>query len=92
MIFRPGPFKIIFTAICVAILAQLGLWQLDRLEWKTALLAELAEERKKDASQANLRDALKTPQTILDRDIVYERGYLKGRLQTDRAILTNKPR
>ena len=39
--FRPMPGLTLVTAICVSILISLGTWQYHRLQWKTALLAEV---------------------------------------------------
>jgi surfeit locus 1 family protein len=40
---RGFPFGLtIFTAICLAILISLGVWQLQRLQWKETLLAHIA--------------------------------------------------
>lgn len=39
--FNPMPGLTFVTVICVAILISLGTWQYHRLQWKTALLAEV---------------------------------------------------
>lgn len=39
--FQPMPALTLVTVICVAILISLGTWQYKRLQWKTALLAEV---------------------------------------------------
>lgn len=39
--FKPMPGLTLVTIICVAILISLGTWQFKRLQWKTALLAEV---------------------------------------------------
>jgi len=39
--FKPMPSLTIVTVICVFILISLGTWQYQRLQWKTALLAEV---------------------------------------------------
>ena len=39
--FKPMPGLTLITAICVIILMSLGTWQYQRLQWKTALLAEV---------------------------------------------------
>ncbi|MBK1640108.1 SURF1 family protein, partial [Rhodothalassium salexigens] len=39
--FRPGPGPTLLTLAALAILIGLGLWQLQRLDWKTALLDEI---------------------------------------------------
>lgn len=43
-----------FTAISVLILCTLGWWQVERLQWKNRLLAELAREYQKDAEKVRL--------------------------------------
>lgn len=39
--FKPMPWLTVIVAICLAILISLGTWQYQRLQWKTALLAEV---------------------------------------------------
>jgi len=39
--FKPMPWLSIVTVICTAILITLGVWQYQRLQWKTALLADV---------------------------------------------------
>lgn len=39
--FRPMPWLTAITAVMFAILISLGVWQFKRLQWKTALLAEV---------------------------------------------------
>lgn len=39
--FKPMPWLTAIVAICLAILISLGTWQYNRLQWKTALLAEV---------------------------------------------------
>ena len=39
--FKPMPWLSVIVAICLAILISLGTWQYQRLQWKTALLAEV---------------------------------------------------
>lgn len=39
--FKPMPWLTVIVAICLAILISLGTWQYHRLQWKTALLAEI---------------------------------------------------
>jgi len=38
---RPMPWLTVITAVMLAILISLGIWQYQRLQWKTALLAEV---------------------------------------------------
>src|SRR6185437_12087378 len=39
--FRPLPALTLFCAVLFAILIALGVWQLDRLQWKLGLIAEV---------------------------------------------------
>lgn len=39
--FKPMPWLTVSVAICLAILISLGTWQYQRLQWKTAYLAEV---------------------------------------------------
>lgn len=39
--FKPMPVLSVVLAVCVVILISLGVWQYQRLQWKTALLAEV---------------------------------------------------
>lgn len=41
--FRPFPGLTIFTVISLVILIALGTWQMQRLQWKTALLSEVEQ-------------------------------------------------
>lgn len=40
--FRPSPAATVFTALGLALLVALGVWQVQRLQWKTALIDEIA--------------------------------------------------
>lgn len=41
LVFKPMPVLTVILAISVAILISLGVWQYQRLQWKTALLSEV---------------------------------------------------
>ena len=43
MTFRPYPGMTFACAILFAILCWLGVWQLERLQWKLALIATVAQ-------------------------------------------------
>lgn len=51
---RPGPALIVTILVALAILLSLGTWQLYRLQWKEALVAEIAVRQK--AAPASLAD------------------------------------
>jgi len=51
---RPGPALIAAMLVALAILLSLGTWQLYRLQWKEALVAEIAARQK--AAPASLAD------------------------------------
>jgi len=54
--FRPLPALTFFCAVLFAILIALGVWQLDRLQWKLGLIAEV--QRNLAASPLSLDEAL----------------------------------
>ncbi|RYH12648.1 MAG: SURF1 family protein, partial [Alphaproteobacteria bacterium] len=51
---RPGPALIVAIMVALAILLSLGTWQLYRLQWKEALVTEIAVRQK--AAPASLAD------------------------------------
>src|SRR5215475_9597205 len=55
--FKPYPGVTVAAAIATAILIGLGVWQLERLQWKLALIAEVNGHMA--ASPISLDDALK---------------------------------
>ncbi len=72
MTFRPYPGLTLATLILVAFLTWLGAWQLQRLQWKEALIATVGGHM--DAKPVTLDEALK-----LDADAVqYRRVALSG--------------
>ena len=64
--FRPMPWLTFIVAICLAILISLGTWQYHRLQWKTALLAdvEAAAEAKPFTSLAEIQQALEVGEPV----------------------------
>jgi len=58
--FKPMPWLTVIVAICLAILMSLGTWQYQRLQWKTALLAEVgaAAEAPPFTSLAEVKTAI----------------------------------
>ena len=59
MTFRPYPGFTIAVAVVFAILCGLGFWQLERLNWKLALIAQV--EANMAAAPLSLDEALKLP-------------------------------
>ena len=64
--FKPMPWLTVIVAICLAILISLGTWQYQRLQWKTALLAdvEAVAEAKPFTSLAEIQDALRAGEPV----------------------------
>ncbi|HEX3755175.1 MAG TPA: SURF1 family protein [Rhizomicrobium sp.] len=87
MRFRPYPGFTIFAAILFAILCGLGVWQLQRLQWKLALIAQVNGHM--TAPPVSLDQALK-----MDADTVqYRRVALAGRFDyaNEAYIFTTGP-
>jgi len=64
--FKPMPWLTVIVAICLAILISLGTWQYQRLQWKTALLAEveIAANAPPLTSFAQVQTALENGQPV----------------------------
>lgn len=45
LIFRPYPWLTLFTGLGLALAVWLGMWQLDRADWKRGLIAQYQAER-----------------------------------------------
>lgn len=76
--FRPYPGVTIAAVIAAAILIGLGVWQLERLQWKLALIAEVNGHM--TAAPISLDQALK-----LDADSVqYRKVVVSGRFDNSR--------
>ncbi len=60
-VFRPDLWLSIFSLLALALLITLGSWQLQRLAWKQALLAEIADKRS--------QPPISMPGMITDADI-----------------------
>lgn len=75
--FRPMPGLTIVTIIALAILIALGTWQYQRLQWKTALLAdvEAVAEAPPFRSLNEVQNALESGQPIDFRRIAIEAEY-----------------
>jgi surfeit locus 1 family protein len=78
---RRFPYAATFCTLCaLAALCSLGGWQLERLQWKTALLAKIDAEYEKDASSIEL-----TPRDLQETFDV-RRGTLRGRYDFEKQI------
>lgn len=75
-------FATLLTVIGVSVLCALGTWQLQRLEWKTALIAELEAEYQKDPMQHRI-----TREELYNGDLQNKRGYVQGSFDQDREFL-----
>ena len=76
------PFWATLLTICgVAVLCVLGTWQLERLEWKRELIAQMEREYTKDAAQ--------TPLSPDDFKVTsgFKRGTIEGTFDHAREIL-----
>ena len=64
--FKPMPWLTFIVAICLGILISLGTWQYQRLQWKTALLAEVeaAATAVPFTSLVEIQDALKAGEPV----------------------------
>jgi len=64
--FKPMPWLTVIVAICLAILISLGTWQYQRLQWKTALLAEVeaAAEAEPFTSFAQVQSAIEAGEPV----------------------------
>ena len=69
-----------FTLVAVALLAGLGLWQLNRLEWKEALIARI--EARTEAKPISLDKALALAKE--GRNVSYYRVEVEGRYHHER--------
>ena len=76
--FRPTLIGSIAAGLALALLLGLGVWQLQRLAWKTALIAELAERAQEQA--------IVLPPAFLPEEMVYRRVYLSGRFLPGREL------
>lgn len=80
----PPPLASAFTALGILILISLGVWQLQRLEWKTELLANITHENTKNARTVSL--SFKDISGPAESNF-YKRGTVKGSFLLDREIL-----
>jgi surfeit locus 1 family protein len=80
--FRPRLAPTLFTIPVVAVLVALGVWQLQRLEWKSRLIAERAT--------AVAAAPVSPPQTLAEaRTLEFHRVTVEGAFLHDKEILRN---
>jgi surfeit locus 1 family protein len=80
--FRPRLAPTLFTIPVVAVLVALGVWQLQRLEWKSRLIAERAT--------AVAAAPVSPPQTLAEaRALEFHRLTVEGVFLHDKEILRN---
>jgi surfeit locus 1 family protein len=77
MYFRPLPFLTLFFLPLFAALVALGVWQLERLQWKLALIAEMNAHL--HATPLSLDEILE----LSPNDAQYRRVALSGRFDND---------
>ncbi len=77
--FRPTFWATLVVLPCLAILVSLGVWQLDRMTWKSGLIAEM-EERTQGPAIA-LPEEIGKPE-----DLRFQRVALTGRYRHDAEI------
>lgn len=73
----------IFTLIGVVILCSLGTWQVQRLQWKTDLLAQIEKENAKNPFDHQF---LNQDLTQEKEGIIFLRGFVEGRFLHEREI------
>lgn len=86
--FRPMPWLTAIVAVMLIILIALGMWQLQRLQWKTALLDEIAAS----ANAAPLQSLRELEQAIANEEPVdFRRIQLSAaRLPEARLVFTSQ--
>jgi surfeit locus 1 family protein len=75
----------VMTVCCVGILAALGTWQMQRLEWKNAIIEKLNEGYESSAANKPLSGAQLVEWSMQKEPLGY--GTVSGRLQRDKAVL-----
>jgi len=76
----------IMSVLGFVFLSYLGVWQINRMHWKSGILATIDREYAYEASQRNLAELLKD-QDYFENDQGVRRGYLIGFFQTDKSLL-----
>lgn len=89
--FRPLPWLTVFSVVSLSLLVALGTWQLHRLEWKTALLDDLADRA--DAEPLSLAAGVAAARE--GRDLRFrplaDQGALGSRVAYIPATLNGRP-
>lgn len=75
--FRPGLWPTLLTLPALAILLGLGVWQLQRLEWKENLIARV--EARMDQAPIALPEQLSGGESLTYTPVTLEGRYLHGR-------------
>lgn len=75
--FRPGLWPTLLTLPALAVLLGLGVWQLQRLEWKEDLIART--QARLAETPAALPEDLSDPESLAYTPVVVEGRYLHGR-------------
>ena len=78
---KPPFWATIMSLLGIFILCALGLWQLQRLEWKNRLLQTIEAEYAKDATTL-----LISPEN-LEKDFEFKRGTVRGTYNFNRQIM-----
>jgi surfeit locus 1 family protein len=86
--FRPLPALTLFCAVLFASLIALGVWQLDRLQWKLALIARVNESLSAPPVSIGkaFGDAMDVPQESHIADADYRRVKLSGHFLNNREF------
>lgn len=67
-------------------LCYMGIWQLNRLHWKSGILRAIETEYSHDAAEKNLSEFLKD-QEYFEKEHGIRRGYLEGQFIHEKSIL-----
>ncbi|MDH5721810.1 MAG: SURF1 family protein [Alphaproteobacteria bacterium] len=76
----------IFSVLGFVFLSYLGVWQINRMHWKSGILEAINKEYEIDAEERNLAEFLKD-QNYFKSDYGVRRGYLMGRFEPDKSLL-----
>lgn len=73
---KPQLIPLLFTITAVGVCLMLGFWQVERLQWKNAMLASIAQAQTQPPLSALPADA----QSTIYRNVALQGEYLQGRL------------